>query len=93
MIVMMAVMFGIMYFLVIRPQQKKQKEHQAFLAAIKVGDQVVTSGGLLGVVAHVEKDVVTLEVGDKLRLQVLRSFITSTVAAQEAAASGQPAQK
>ena len=62
-------MFVIFYFLLIRPQQKKQRQHQDMLQNIRKGDKVVTSGGLYGVVVKVtEKDVV-LEVADKVNLR------------------------
>lgn len=62
-------MFGILYFLLIRPQQKKQRQHQDILKSLKKGDKVITSGGLYGVVVKVtEKDVV-LEVADKVHLR------------------------
>jgi preprotein translocase subunit YajC len=71
--------FLIFYLLVFRPQQKRQKEHEAMLAALVKGDRVVTAGGLHGVVAGAEKDVLTLEVavlkGERVRVKVDRSRI------------------
>ncbi len=68
-------MFVIFYFLLIRPQQKKQKDHQAMLGDIKKGDKVITSGGLYGVIVKVtEKDVV-LEVADKVNLRFTRGSV------------------
>lgn len=62
-------MFAIFYFLLIRPQQKKQKKHQEMLGNLQKGDKVITSGGLYGIVVKVtEKDVV-LEVADKVNLR------------------------
>lgn len=61
--------FAVMYFLLIRPQQKKQKQHQALLQKLKKGDKVITSGGLYGIVVKVtEKDVI-LEVADKVNMR------------------------
>ena len=69
-IVMMVVMFGIFYFLLIRPQAKKQKEHQAMLSKIAAGDEVVTSGGILGRVIEVGDNFITLEIADNVRIKV-----------------------
>ncbi len=76
-LIMMAVIFGIFYFLLIRPQQKKQKELKEMLANLTHGDVVVTSGGIHGKIAAMTGDVVTLEVADKVRIKVSRSFIAA----------------
>ncbi len=69
MLIPLVLMFVIFYFLLIRPQQKKQKQHQDMLQSVRKGDKVVTSSGLYGVVVKVtEKDVV-LEVADKVNLR------------------------
>jgi preprotein translocase subunit YajC len=68
-------MFAVFYFILIRPQQKKAKEHQAFLSALKKGDRVITRGGVLGRVTGVADNLVTLEVQEKVRIQVLKSYI------------------
>jgi preprotein translocase subunit YajC len=69
-------MFVIFYFLLIRPQQKKQKDLQAMIAGIKKGDKVVTSGGILGVVSSIQDDYVVLTVGDSdTKLEILKSAI------------------
>lgn len=72
--------FGVFYFLLIRPQQKKAKEHQTFLAEMKKGDTVVTSGGLHGVITGLTDTVVTLEIADKIRVKVSRQHILGAVA-------------
>ena len=70
-------MFVIFYFLLIRPQQKKQKELQAMVKNLKKGDRVVTSGGIIGNVHTLQDDYVVLKVGDgDTKLEVLRSYIT-----------------
>jgi preprotein translocase subunit YajC len=72
---------GIMYFLMIRPQQKKVKEHKALIAAIKRGDQVVTSGGIIGTVAKVRSDTeIDLEIAEGVRVRVVRGMITEVLA-------------
>lgn len=67
--------FVIFYFLLIRPQQKKAKAHQHFLAAMKIGDEVVSSGGLQGTITGLTDSVVTLEIADKVRVKVARPYI------------------
>lgn len=72
-------MFAIFYFLLIRPQQKKAKEHRELLAALKKGDRVVSSGGLHGVVTGLTDDVVTMEIAPKVRVKVSRGSISGVV--------------
>ncbi len=70
-------MFAIFYFLLIRPQQKKQKELQSMLGQLKKGDKVITAGGILGTVSSIQDDYVVLTVGDSdLKIEVLKSAIT-----------------
>ena len=69
-------MFAIFYFLLIRPQQKKAKQHKQLLAALKKGDRVVSSGGLHGVVTGLSDDVVTMEIAPKIRVKVSRGSIS-----------------
>lgn len=68
-------LFGIFYFLVIRPQSKHAKQHQSFVASLKKGDEVATQGGILGTVHAVEDKVIVLDVGGGTKLRVLRSQI------------------
>jgi len=74
-IILMLAMFAVFYFLLIRPQQKKAKEHQKMLEAIKKGDEVATNGGLIGRVTAVTGKTITLEVSEKVRVRVLRSQV------------------
>ena len=69
-------MFAIFYFLLIRPQQKKAKQHKQLLSAIKKGDRVVTSGGLHGLVTGITEDVVTIEIAPKVRVKIARGSIS-----------------
>lgn len=69
-------MFLVFYILLIRPQQKRTKQHKEFLTALKKGDEVVTSGGLHGKVTGITENVVTLEVADKVRIKVQRANIS-----------------
>jgi preprotein translocase subunit YajC len=79
MLVPMAAIFLIFYFLLIRPQQRKQKDHENLLKALGKGDRVVTSGGIHGVVTGVSEDVLTLEIanlkGERVRIKVDRGRI------------------
>ncbi len=67
--------FGIFYFLLIRPQQKKQKQHQEFVNNLQKGMEVVTSGGIIGKITGVTDEVVTLEIADKVRIKVVKNQI------------------
>lgn len=75
--VMMAVLFAIFYFLIIRPQQKKQKEIKEMLTNLTYGDVILTSGGLQGKITGLTDAVVTMEIADKVRVKVSRSFVVS----------------
>lgn len=76
---MMGAIFGIFYFLVIRPQQRRQrlaqKERESLLSALKPGDKVVTSGGIYGTVVAVRPDTVLLRIAQSVSIEVLRSAI------------------
>ncbi|MBW2063435.1 MAG: preprotein translocase subunit YajC [Deltaproteobacteria bacterium] len=76
-------MFAIFYFLLIRPQQKKAKQHRAMLASLKKGDRVVSSGGLHGQITGLTDDVVTMEIAPKVRVKVSRSSIAGIVGRSE----------
>ena len=69
-------MFAIFYFLLIRPQQKKAKEHRELLGALKVGDNVLTSGGLYGKITGLKENIVTVEIAPKVRVKVSRGSIS-----------------
>jgi len=74
---MMVVFVVIFYFLLIRPQQKKAKEHQALISKISAGDEVVTTGGILGKVTEVGDTFVTIEVADGVRIKVQKFQVGS----------------
>jgi preprotein translocase subunit YajC len=73
------IMLGIMYFLMIRPQQKRMKEHQSLLSSLKTGDEVITSAGILGTISGMSEKVVTLEVSKNVQLKVLKSQVNQVV--------------
>lgn len=75
----LVLIFVVFYFLLIRPQQKKAKEHQDFLSNMKKGDAVVTSGGLIGTITGLTDTVVTLEVADNVRVKVSRPYVLGAV--------------
>ena len=78
--------FGIMYFLLIRPQQKKVKQHQAMVAALRRGDQVVTQGGMIGKVVKVKDDgEVEVEIADGVKVRIVQSTIATVMSKTEPA--------
>lgn len=78
-----ALIFVIMYFMVIRPQQKKGKEHQEMLNKLKKNDEVMTSGGIYGKVIDLKETVVTLEVAPNVRIRVHRPQISAVLTGEK----------
>jgi len=78
-LLMLPLMLVVFYFLLIRPQQKRAKEHQAMLAKIATGDEVVTAGGILGRVTEVGDSFLTLEIADGVRIKVQKSQVSQLV--------------
>ncbi len=72
-------MFAVFYFLLIRPQQKKTRQHADMLKSLKVGDRVVTTGGLFGTIVQGGDQVVKLEIADRVRVDVGRTYIAGKV--------------
>jgi len=72
--------FIVFYFLLIRPQQKKAKEHQSFLSTLKKGDEIVTNGGIHGRITGITDSVLTLEIAEGVRVKVNRASIMTSVA-------------
>ncbi len=72
-------MFAIFYFLLIRPQQRKAKQHREMLADLRKGDRVISSGGLHGQVTGLTDDVVTMEIAPKIRVKVSRGSIAGVL--------------
>jgi len=70
-------MFAIFYFLLIRPQQKKQKERDAMLTSLKEGNNVITTGGLYGKIKKIKDDVITLQIADNVRVKISKDSVTS----------------
>ena len=86
-LVPMVAMFGIVYFMMIRPQQKQQKEHGDFLSTLQKGQEVVTSGGVVGKVHAVNADTITLELAKDVRVQVVKTYVYAWKPAAAAAAA------
>lgn len=78
-ILMFGAMFAVLYFILIRPQQKQQKKHQALLAGLKRGDEVILSSGIMGKIFAVEDRVIVLEINDKTKLKVLKQAVQGIV--------------
>jgi len=84
----LVLIFAIMYFLLIRPQQKKAKEHRAMVEALRRGDQVITSGGIVGKVVKVGEDgMVEVEIAEGVKVKVVRQTITQVMNKTEPAAA------
>ena len=69
----------IFYFLLIRPQQKKAKEHRAMLEALKKGDKIISSGGLHGVITGIAEDAITMEIAPKIRVKISRGSVAGKI--------------
>lgn len=86
--VMIGLIFLIFYFLLIRPQQQKMKQHRAMVDALRRGDQVVTSGGIVAKVSKVQDDgMVEVEIADGVKVKVVKHTITQVLNKTEPAAS------
>jgi preprotein translocase subunit YajC len=72
---LIVVMFGVLYFLMIRPQMKRAKEHKAMVEALQKGDEIVSAGGILGRVSKIDDGYVTLEVAKGVEMQLQRSAV------------------
>lgn len=84
-------MFVIFYFLLIRPQQKKTKEHRAMITNLKKGDKIITGGGIHGRITGMDDATLTVEIADRVRVKVNRGNVTAMVqtTAQPAAAKAE----
>ena len=76
--------FVIMYFLILRPQQQKQRQHREMIANVRRGDTIVTSGGLIGKVAKVDENEIQIEIAEETRVRIVRSMVA------EVRAKGEP---
>jgi preprotein translocase subunit YajC len=76
-------LFVVFYFLLIRPQQKRAKQHKMFMENLKKGDSVVTSGGLYGRITGITDEAVTIEIAEKVRVKVLKSAVVDYVKGEQ----------
>lgn len=81
-LVMFGAVFAIFYFMIIRPQQKRQKEREKLLSAIQKGDKIVTSGGMHGTVSSLDETTVTINAGDNVKLKFDRGAIATVLSAK-----------
>lgn len=79
MVMPFALMFGVFYFLMIRPQQKKMKEQKEMMSALKAGDEILTASGFLGKIVSVADQVATVDLGDNVKVRILKSQISQVV--------------
>lgn len=77
-------MFGIMYFMVIMPQQRQRKKMQEMLVALKNGDKVITNGGIYGTINGMDGDTVILKIAEQVKIRISRSAIVQVEASQDA---------
>ena len=78
-LIMFMLIIGIFYFMILRPQQKRQKERQKLLEALKKGDRIVTSGGMYGVISGIDEKSVLVQVADNVKIKFERGAIASVV--------------
>jgi preprotein translocase subunit YajC len=92
-IVILPFLFIVMWFIMIRPEQKRRKETETWLKSLKKGDEVVTSGGVIGRISGLTDSTVTLEVQEKVRIKVLRSSVTGKAPGAAAAPAAEAEKK
>ncbi|NKB22180.1 MAG: preprotein translocase subunit YajC [Alphaproteobacteria bacterium] len=80
----LVLIFVVFYFLLIRPQQKKQKQHREMLEALRRGDRVVTAGGIVGTITKASETELTVEISDDVKVKVMRGMISDVLAKTEA---------
>ncbi len=83
----LVLIFAVFYFLLIRPQQKRAKEHRAMIEAVRRGDKIVTAGGIVGKISKVKDDRVEVEIADGVRVEVMKSTIADVLSKPEPAAA------
>ena len=82
-LIMMAVIFGIFYFIMIRPQQKKVKEHKKMVEELKKGDRIITAGGMYGSVENLSPASLTIKVAEGVKVKITRGSIATVVKGEE----------
>ncbi len=79
----MILIFGAFYFLLIAPQKKKQKEHDKLITTLQSGDEIVTTGGIYGVITNVKEDRFVVRVADSTKIEIGKAFVQSVTKKQE----------
>ncbi|MEM8845301.1 MAG: preprotein translocase subunit YajC [Pseudomonadota bacterium] len=79
MLIMIGIFFAIMYFMLIRPQQKRAKEHKALMESLTKGDEVVTNGGMMGKIKSVSDDVVRVELAENVIIKIQKQSINNVL--------------
>jgi preprotein translocase subunit YajC len=74
-LIFFAFIFAGMWFLIIAPQRKRQKQHEAMIRAVKSGDKIVTAGGIIGTVTNVKDDRITVKIAENTKVEINRSFV------------------
>ena len=82
--------FAVFYFLLIRPQQKKAKQHNEMLAAIRRGDRIVTGGGIIGTIARVNDNELLVDISENVRVTVMRGTVADVLTKTEPVANSEP---
>ena len=83
MIVWVAIMIALCYFMLIRPQQRKEKERLALIGGIKTGDRIIFGGGIIGTVANLKDKVLVVKVSEDTKLEILRASVTQVLRKEE----------
>jgi len=83
MLIPLILMFGVFYFLLIRPQQKRQKDHKKLVSELQKGDRVVTTGGIHGVISNVKETTIIVKAADNVKLEISRGNITTVARKSE----------
>lgn len=78
-LIMIGIFFAIMYFMIIRPQSKRAKEHKALLDGLKKGDEVINNGGTLGRITDIDESFITMEISSGVEMQVQRQAIAAVM--------------
>jgi preprotein translocase subunit YajC len=82
-LIMMAAIFAIFYFIMIRPQQKKMKEHKKMVEELKKGDRIITSGGIYGTVENTSADTLTVKIAEGVKVKITRGSVGAVVKPEE----------
>ena len=89
--IMMALLFGVMYFLMIRPQRRRDKARREMIANVKAGDRVLLSSGILGLVVTVSESSLIIQIAEKTRIEVVKAAISQVLDKDEIPSSIEPA--